>query len=103
MGKRHEGEGWAQVIDGLLQLKEFSFRSLRLSASRSLLAKKHIRYRLITGGCFLRHDTIKFFDYDCVGKMKNANYAHDHGFFVGNHPFDLTPQIERFSEILKSI
>ena len=32
--------------------------------------------------------------------LPNANLAHDHGFFVGNHPFDLTPQIERLREVL---
>jgi CDP-6-deoxy-D-xylo-4-hexulose-3-dehydrase len=59
-----------------------------------------IDYRMITGGCFLRHDVIKYFDYDCVGEIVNANIAHDHGFFVGNQPYDLTPQIERLREVL---
>jgi CDP-4-dehydro-6-deoxyglucose reductase, E1 len=59
-----------------------------------------IGYRIITGGCFLRHDVIKYFDYDTVGEIVNANVAHDRGFFVGNHPRDLTPQIERFHQVL---
>ena len=59
-----------------------------------------IGYRIITGGCFLRHDVIKYFDYDTVGEIVNANTAHDRGFFVGNHPRDLTPQIERFDQVL---
>jgi len=59
-----------------------------------------IGYRIITGGCFLRHDVIRFFDYDTVGEIVNANVAHDHGFFVGNHPRDLTPQIERLRHVL---
>ena len=59
-----------------------------------------IGYRIITGGNFLRHDVIKYFDYDCVGKIINADIAHDRGFFVGNHPQDLTPQIERLREVL---
>jgi CDP-6-deoxy-D-xylo-4-hexulose-3-dehydrase len=59
-----------------------------------------IGFRIITGGCFLRHDVIKYFDYDVVGEIVNANVAHDRGFFVGNHPQDLTPQIERFREVL---
>jgi CDP-6-deoxy-D-xylo-4-hexulose-3-dehydrase len=64
------------------------------------LKKADIGYRIITGGCFLRHDVIKYFDYDTVGEIVNANLAHDRGFFVGNHPRDLTPQIERFHEVL---
>lgn len=59
-----------------------------------------IGYRIITGGCFLRHDVIKYFDYDTVGKIVNANLAHDRGFFVGNHPQDLSEQITRFHEVL---
>jgi CDP-4-dehydro-6-deoxyglucose reductase, E1 len=59
-----------------------------------------IGYRIITGGCFLRHDVIKYFDYDTVGEIVNANIAHDRGFFVGNHPRDLTPQIQRLRDVL---
>ena len=59
-----------------------------------------IGYRIITGGCFLRHDVIKYFDYDTVGPIVNANLAHDRGFFVGNHPQDIAPQITRFHEVL---
>ena len=66
----------------------------------SALKKADIGYRIITGGCFLRHDVIKYFDYDCVGEIKNANTAHDFGFFVGNHPSDLRPQIARLREVL---
>lgn len=64
------------------------------------LKKADIGYRIITGGCFTRHDVIKHYDYECVNDLPNANLAHDQGFFVGNHPFDLTPQIERLREVL---
>ncbi len=60
-----------------------------------------IGYRIITGGNFLRHDVIKHYDYEVVGgAVPNADTAHDHGFFVGNHPFDVTPQITRLREVL---
>lgn len=32
--------------------------------------------------------------------MNNANMAHEFGFFIGNHPFNLTPQIERVHAVL---
>ena len=64
------------------------------------LKKADIGYRIITGGCFLRHDVIRYFDYDTVGDIVQANIAHDRGFFVGNHPADLAPQIERLREVL---
>ena len=65
------------------------------------LKKADIGYRIITGGNFLRHDVIKFYDYDVVGgATPNADLAHDLGFFVGNHPFDLSAQINRLHEVL---
>lgn len=59
-----------------------------------------IGYRIITGGNFLRHDVVKYFDYECVGEIVNANIAHDQGFFVGNYPRDLSGQIERFHGVI---
>jgi CDP-6-deoxy-D-xylo-4-hexulose-3-dehydrase len=59
-----------------------------------------IGFRMITGGCFLRHEAVKFFDYDTVGEIVHANTAHDHGFFVGNHPRDLTAEIARLRDVL---
>lgn len=66
----------------------------------SAMKQADIGYRIITGGNFLRHDVVKYFDYECVGEIKNANIAHDRGFFVGNHPHDVTPQIKRLHEVL---
>jgi CDP-4-dehydro-6-deoxyglucose reductase, E1 len=64
------------------------------------MRKADIGFRMITGGCFLRHEAIKYFEYDTVGEMTNANIAHDRGFFVGNHPRDLTVEIGRLREVL---
>ena len=75
---------------------------LDIDRQRVMAALKEagIGFRIITGGCFLRHDVIKYFDYDTVGEIVNANIAHDRGFFVGNHPRDLRPQIERLRQVL---
>ncbi len=62
-----------------------------------------IGYRIITGGCFPRHDAIRHYDYEIAGGIDNANTAHDYGFFIGNHPFDLTPQIERAYAVLDKV
>lgn len=69
----------------------------------SALRDADIGYRIITGGNFLRHDVMKYYDYDIVGDVKNADIAHDHGFFVGNHPKDITPQLERLHSVLHNI
>jgi CDP-4-dehydro-6-deoxyglucose reductase, E1 len=67
------------------------------------LRNANIEFRIITGGNFLRHDVIKYFDYDCVGDIKNANIAHDRGFFVGNFPRDISKEIEYLHEALRQL
>ena len=76
--------------------------SLGIDRSRVLQALREagVGFRMITGGCFPRHEAIRFFDYDTVGPLPNANMAHDHGFFVGNHPRDLTAEITRLYEVV---
>jgi CDP-6-deoxy-D-xylo-4-hexulose-3-dehydrase len=64
------------------------------------MREAEIGFRMITGGCFLRHEAAKYFDYDVVGEIVNANTAHDHGFFVGNHPRDLTAELTRLRAVL---
>ena len=67
------------------------------------LKEADIGFRIITGGCFLRHDAIRYFDYDVAGAIENAYVAHDYGFFVGNCPFDLAPQIDRLHQVLDRV
>lgn len=64
------------------------------------LKRADIGYRMITGGCILRHDVINHFNYTVAGEITNAFIAHDRGFFVGNAPIDLKPQIDRLREVL---
>ena len=68
----------------------------------SPLKDADIGFRMVTGGSFPRHDAIKYFDHEIIGNLVNADVVHDQGFFVGNHPFDLSEQIEKLSEILKT-
>jgi len=65
------------------------------------LRQADIGFRMITGGCFLKHDVIRYYNYDVVdGGVPNADLAHERGFFVGNYPEDLSPQIHRLREVL---
>jgi CDP-4-dehydro-6-deoxyglucose reductase, E1 len=61
-----------------------------------------IAHRIITGGNFLRHDVIKYFDY-VVTKSSNADIAHDNGFFIGNHPVDIRDKIDYLRETLRNL
>ena len=75
----------------------------QIDRSRVFMALRDadIGFRIITGGCFLRHDVIKYYDYDVVdGGVPNADLVHDRGLFVGNFPHDLSPQLTRLREVL---
>jgi len=66
------------------------------------LREADIGYRIVTGGNFLSHDVIKYFDYSC-SKSTNAEYVHKNGFFVGNAPFDLKKKIDLLYNTLKKV
>jgi len=67
------------------------------------LKNADIEHRIITGGCFLEHDVIKYFDYEEHEKIVNARYAHYNGWFVGNASVDLTKEIDYLYEVLKEV
>lgn len=64
------------------------------------LKKAGIEHRIVTGGNFLRHPVIRYFDYEVIGEVNNANIVHDRGFFVGNHPRDLSEELHYFHRVL---
>jgi CDP-6-deoxy-D-xylo-4-hexulose-3-dehydrase len=66
------------------------------------LREKGIEFRIITGGNFLKHDVIKYFNYEVTGR-KNADIAHEKGFFVGNFPVDIKKNIEYLYNTLKTL
>jgi len=66
------------------------------------LRQADIGFRMITGGCFPNHDASRYFDHELVGDLRNARLAHNQGFFVGNFPVDITPQITRLREVLEA-
>jgi CDP-6-deoxy-D-xylo-4-hexulose-3-dehydrase len=75
-------------------------RALDRRRVMSAMRAAGIGFRMITGGSFLRHEAAKYFEYEIVGDIAHANLAHDHGFFVGNHPRDLTAEINHLRSVL---
>jgi CDP-6-deoxy-D-xylo-4-hexulose-3-dehydrase len=78
------------------------YSGLKREAVFDALKKAKIGYRIITGGNFLEHDVIQYFDHE-VTKSTNASYAHNYGFFVGNAPKDMTKEIDLLVEALKDL
>ena len=76
--------------------------SLKRERVFEALSEAGIGYRIITGGNFLEHDVIKYFDYE-VTKSTNASYAHNNGFFVGNAPKDMKKEIDLLYITLKDL
>jgi CDP-6-deoxy-D-xylo-4-hexulose-3-dehydrase len=68
----------------------------------NVLNDAEIEHRIITGGNFLRHDVIKYFNYQ-VTKSSNADLVHDNGFFVGNNPVDIRDKIDYLYKTLRNI
>ncbi len=62
-----------------------------------------VEFRMITGGCFPHHAAVKFFEYDIVGNIDNAKTAHEQGFFVGNHPRDITAELDHLRAVLNKV
>jgi CDP-6-deoxy-D-xylo-4-hexulose-3-dehydrase len=73
---------------------------LNRCAIMNILKEHNIEHRIITGGNFLRHPAIKYYDYETLGAMKNADLAHDNGFFVGNFPDDGEERIRYFRKVI---
>jgi len=48
------------------------------------LQENKIDCRPIVTGNFTKNDVMKFFDYEIHKELKNADYLHENGFFVGN-------------------
>jgi CDP-4-dehydro-6-deoxyglucose reductase, E1 len=65
------------------------------------LQENNIDCRPIVTGNFTRNEVMKFFDYEVHKELKNADYLHENGFFVGNSQVDLENKIKYLKEVLK--
>ncbi|MCR5797618.1 MAG: DegT/DnrJ/EryC1/StrS family aminotransferase [Eubacterium sp.] len=67
------------------------------------LRAAEIEVRPIVAGNFARQKALKFLDYSISGELKNADYIHDNGFFVGNHSIEMGESINLLIDVLKSV
>jgi CDP-4-dehydro-6-deoxyglucose reductase, E1 len=64
------------------------------------LQENKIDCRPIVTGNFTKNDVMKFFDYEVHKELKNADYLHDNGFFVGNSQVNLESEIATLHQVL---
>lgn len=69
----------------------------------SALRDADIEVRPIVAGNFVRQKALKYLDYSISGELKNADYIHDNGFFVGNHSIEMSDNINLLIDVLKSV
>jgi CDP-6-deoxy-D-xylo-4-hexulose-3-dehydrase len=65
------------------------------------LQKNKIDCRPIVAGNFTKSEVMKFLNYEIHQELKNADYLHDNGFFVGNSQVSLVNEIKFLQKILK--
>ena len=67
------------------------------------LRAAEIEVRPIVAGNFARQKALEYLDYSISGELKNADYIHDNGFFVGNHSIEMEKNINLLIDVLKSV
>lgn len=65
------------------------------------LMDNKIDCRPIVTGNFTKNEVMKYFDYEIYGELKNADYLHERGLFVGNHQMNLEQEIRFLAEVLQ--
>lgn len=65
-----------------------------------ILNENGIECRPIVAGNFAKNQVMKWFDYEISGELKNADWIDQNGLFIGNHQFDIQPQIKKLRDIL---
>ena len=67
------------------------------------LQDSNIDCRPIVTGNFATNEVMKFFIYKIHNNLKNADYLHDNGFFIGNSQINLRQEIFLLNEVLSSL
>ena len=66
----------------------------------SKLQENNIDCRPIVTGNFTRNEVMKYFDYEVHQELKNADYLHENGFFIGNSQVNLKDEIDFLYKVL---
>lgn len=67
------------------------------------LSAHGIECRPVVTGNFTRNDAIRYVPHEVHGELRNADQIHDRGFFVGNHHYDLSQELEYLAKTLQEI
>jgi CDP-6-deoxy-D-xylo-4-hexulose-3-dehydrase len=62
-----------------------------------------VECRPIVAGNFTKNDVIKYFDYEILGELSNADYIHNNGLFIGNHHYDISEKLDQVYNLIEEI
>lgn len=95
--REHESSSWF----GFSVILEGSHRGRR-GELVELLRSLEIECRPIVAGNFTRNPVLEHLPHAHLGALPNADIVHDEGLFVGNHHYDIRPQISELAAALRS-
>lgn len=75
---------------------------IKRDALVALFARNQIDVRPIVAGNFTKNEVIKWFDYEIVGNLTNAQDVDRNGLFIGNHHYRLEREFELLRNTLRS-
>ena len=67
------------------------------------LRREEIECRPIVAGNFLRNPVIQYMPHTVYGDLREANWIHDNGLFVGNHHYDIGDELVRLKRIVDRV
>ena len=70
---------------------------------QSILNNLQVEYRPIVTGNFAKSEVLKYFNYEIHGSLPNANYLDENGLFIGNHHYDIAPQLSTICEEISGL
>lgn len=77
-----------------------SYNSTTRSKLLDKLMNAKIECRPIVAGNFVKNPVIHYFQYEVHGSLTNSDLIDNNGFFVGNHHYDIKPQIDLLHDII---
>ncbi|GAB6189642.1 DegT/DnrJ/EryC1/StrS aminotransferase family protein [Marinitoga arctica] len=77
-----------------------------LYGKRNIVIKKlrenNVEVRPIVAGNFTKNKVIDYMNYEIYGELKNADYIHENGLFIGNHSIIEFERLKYIIDILKN-
>lgn len=100
---------YLRIQEGIGQSSWFAFSIVLtgyLKGKRSLLVDElttnGIECRPIIAGNFTKQPVMKFLDADVPFELRESNSIHEDGFYVGNHPHELSLQLLKMKKIIEN-